>query len=449
MDKPLKKQLLNDLYNYYKPIEKQDVFYGLIDLYLFSRIKPILSKCKSYIFETDYIENQWKEMVTTHYINTSYKIKKTVARIHFFDNTSNKSVETYLGYVTLRPFSEYDSILSTIMPNLKKFSHNDSIDGEIKFLSYKKTVHIDRLCLTIDTFAFFAQDGVVARCAHADMLMITTYLNHTYGYNRIKLSKMKLNHLYAFPNEGLDEFEIVELLDDNDIPAKIYSLEDDSLSPMDLIKVYVESGLPVIIGYDDHVILVIGIAYHMDGNVSFVIYDDSGSFVSQDETRDCGSFMSIQHWNTIKTQKDKCVIIPVHERLYSQYPVTRALLNIFLNTVLYGIDMTKGSGNITENIYKKIPNIQTIMVEMGQLKIFLKQYENHLCELDYVKSSYETLKNNNQLHYMWVTYFRLNNKYSMIVLTDPTLNPDSIHTIMPYLIFDKEIPFNELKIYLH
>lgn len=440
----LEEKLVDDLYNYYKPIESKNEFYGLLKTYLFPRIQSFLSNYQSYIFEENYVESQWKEMASIHYINTSYNIKKTVARIHFFDCTK-KTADTYLGYITLRPFSEYDSILSTVVPNIKKLSKKISSDSDISILTHKQSIHINKLNLEIDTFWFFAQDGVVTRCAHADVLMLTNYLNCVYGYNKIPISKMNLKHLYSFPNDGLDEFEILKLLDENDIPAKIYSLEENNiLNPKDLIKVYVESGLPVIIGYENHVVLIIGIKYLNGEDFSFVLYDDSGSFSQSEGDMKYGNFISVHTWDDIRVKKDKCIIIPVHGRLYMQYPVVRTLLNRYLNVLIYGND------NEDENndVFTKIPGIQTILVETGYLKNFFEKYKKNLQVKDNNKTAYKNFKKDTQLHYVWVTWFNLDNDNKMVVLTDPTLNENSIHLFMPYILFNKEVPFEELKLYL-
>lgn len=69
-----------------------------------------------FLFEEDYVETEWKDMISVHYINTSYHFKNTVMRVHVFLN-NEISNSSYGGFFTLRRINEVQIMLSFIYPN--------------------------------------------------------------------------------------------------------------------------------------------------------------------------------------------------------------------------------------------------------------------------------------------------------------------------------------------
>lgn len=219
-----------------------------------SRITTIVENCKYFYFESEYIETSWKEMVSMHYINTSYTLGKNVARVHFMSK-EEISQNSYLGNITLRPIEETRIMLSFVYPNY----NNLLKDKSSNILGYKKVIHVDTNEIPIKTFPFFSQDGIVTSCAHADILMLTIYLNHVYRYKKINISDMysNENRLMRFPSFGLNKNEINEVFLSNEVPIKVHEIENFiNYSPMEkerikkqieeIVYTNLQSSIPVI-----------------------------------------------------------------------------------------------------------------------------------------------------------------------------------------------------------
>ena len=109
-----------------------------------------------FIFEEDYIETEWKDMISIHYINTSYHVQNTVMRIHIFSN--NEISETsYIGFFTLRKIDEPRFMLSYIYPNWTNIYCNSK---RFHVMKYRKAIHIAGHELTLYTYPLFVQDNI-------------------------------------------------------------------------------------------------------------------------------------------------------------------------------------------------------------------------------------------------------------------------------------------------
>ncbi|MDO4308373.1 MAG: hypothetical protein Q4C77_16250 [Eubacteriales bacterium] len=69
-----------------------------------------------FLEESEYVETEWKDMVSMHYVNTSYELKNTVIRCHVFSKKQFDS-KHYLGFFTLRPIDEIKVMVSFVYPN--------------------------------------------------------------------------------------------------------------------------------------------------------------------------------------------------------------------------------------------------------------------------------------------------------------------------------------------
>lgn len=111
-----------------------------------------------FLEESEYIETEWKDMVSLHYVNTSYKLKNTVIRCHVF---SKKQFDNkhYLGFFTLRPIDEIKVMVSFVYPNWNNICIDKNFDTYI--MTYNKKVHIRGKTFSIQTYPVFCQDSVV------------------------------------------------------------------------------------------------------------------------------------------------------------------------------------------------------------------------------------------------------------------------------------------------
>jgi len=80
---------------------------------------PILYEKAKYVnIEKSYVETEWKDLISLHYINTTYanELKNRVIRVHFFKEKVC-SEDNYVGFITLRPIQEMQIALSYVFVN--------------------------------------------------------------------------------------------------------------------------------------------------------------------------------------------------------------------------------------------------------------------------------------------------------------------------------------------
>ncbi len=388
--------------------------------FVLPRIKRIITNAKFFIFEDEYVETAWKDMVSLHYVNTSYSIKKNVARVHFFlDN--NISEDSYLGYITLRPINEFNIMLSFVIPNwnVLKFDYHHAY-----IMTYEQYIHIEGKQINIRTFPFFTQDGIVSICAHADILMCSMFLNKKYGYKKIKLYEMiDTQKTSIFPQTGLDPSEVINIFSENKVPIKVIprsidGIEEDSLSER-LILTYIKSQIPIIIGIDKHVVLIVGYIIK-DNQIEFIIYDDSGVFVQSKE-----DFVSIKSWayfkEKIKEKKNDefYIIIPEPERVYLQYMDYDAFLEEYIK---YNVELKKVLG---KNYIRK-----DLLIDNCEFKNYLISCIDKDLVNEQERQKIRKILKKSMPHYLWLT--ELHSQISddkFILFADTTIHTYSTNSV--------------------
>lgn len=428
--------------------EDDVIFKERVKIFVFDRIGAIVDQAEHYIFEEKYVETTWKEMVSMHYVNTTYLYKPYVARIHFF-NTEDKMMldeNHYLGYITIRIINEPSILLSSVVPNFSVFR----LSEPTAIMFYKREVHVEMKTFHIKTFDFFAQDGVVASCINADILMFTQFLNKVYGYGRVTLTQM--NEGISYPNPGLGDNEVMSLLKEQDIPVSLQPLRKEASSTVKykkMIKSYVQSELPVILGFNGHVVIVIGITKTLNEDYKFVIYDDSGYFTASDlgseMERVPGPFLDVVPLEKIETALAKdhnsSLIVPLHQRVYTTFPQVAKTVQYYVE--LLDRHYQKNLIGVETFSSFQIEDAEYLIVEISALKEFINQNRDFLQGSDpEVEKKVKDLMESFQPHYMWCAWLSVEEENILIVI-DPTKIDDGLH--MPYhLSFAKNVDFENL-----
>ena len=280
-----------------------NVDFKILSRFLDERLGFLVEDNYQFILE-EYTDAKWKEILSLAYINTSYiqrvGINPTKAlRVHVFRD-ENYCEENYLGCFILRPVDEEYICLSSIYPNFKNISLKslDLKDDEKAFImGYFKKVHIFGEEFEIFTYPFYQQDSIVTVCAHADILMMGEYL---FANNFIKELPSVEKIVFSFssartkliPSRGLYMTQMLEICSNIGIPVKFEYLKilkqrkrdeyyiDFKKNCEPLIHSLIDSGLPVIVGVNGHVFLLIGHTLK-DGKRNYIIYDDSGAFIKK------------------------------------------------------------------------------------------------------------------------------------------------------------------------
>lgn len=373
-----------------------------------------------FVFEEHYVETEWKDMISTHYINTSYEVKNTAMRIHLFIGTK-LDVNSYRGCFTMRSINETQIMLSYIYPNWKYLRYHDK---SVNVMTYKKTVHISGVEIMFYTYPLFVQDNVVVTCAQACLISMSQYLHSQYDYNKIRIGNINNSyHTYktkSYPSQGLLPTQMLEILYNHNIQSgyQVYKNNPDKFK--EYIDYCIESAIPVLVGLqitdkrtiEKHVIQIIGHSNALDGK-RYLVYDDSGYYLKQLEMT---GFVGCIDWNTLckGLMADKSFIIyPIHEKVYILYDNFKK----HMNDMLKQINMSEVIGYVEGN-----ENHRTLLVDNREVKSFL--YENMVCSptsIQDIRIEAMRLLQISMPHYLWCCEYSTSIG-NMLFIADPTYN---------------------------
>lgn len=420
-----------------------------IQKYMIPRLKIFCNQTTIYyIFEDEYIETEWKDMISVHYINTSYQTRRTVMRVHLFCREEMRE-EAYLGFFTLRSINDVDLMLSYVYPNWKNIAADLSEKSYI--MTYKKRVHICGRELHMYTYPLYVQDSAVTSCSHASMISMSKYLKGKYNYQSIRIFDMNDSYTYGrkkiYPTLGLDPLQMLEILDSNGIFVDYKTYSDKMQKAVKShIDFCIESAMPVLLGIHiknneevaEHVIQIVGHTLNPGGKKNYIIYDDSGYYTSyrHHAKNPVGSFVDIITWEEMKRLlsegKDyECgfIMYPIHEKVYILYDeLRRRHLKSFF-------DHIRGTD---EEVQKKtrILLVDNILVKEYLNNFILKEKEDHGETEDdekyeeMVEEEARRLLRQNLPHYIWVLEVENGSGKRSLVLADPTLNSTTRKSIL-------------------
>lgn len=257
------------------------------------RLGNFIKITKTYILEYPYIEKEWRELYGIHYSKTTYCGTTFSFRIHLISKDINNINEvdnnSYLGYVTLRPLLlPPQHIISKIILKPNKDFYEIKKGEQLYMITGRYDIHLGNNHLQIEASPFFSQDGVVTRCAHADIYMIAELMHIKYKINAPTIEKIiskTPSSMYGrkIPSiKGLSIQEMVTSSLDNGYAVKVIVFNEDNIkNALKYIDTYIESGIPCIIAFSNHVVVVYGHTIK-DGVVnSYIIFDDSGSHIKE------------------------------------------------------------------------------------------------------------------------------------------------------------------------
>jgi hypothetical protein len=303
------------------------------------RFGTIIECTGTFVLERDYIESEWRDSVELYYGLSHYRLEGTLYRIHFvsewivsFDEISS---DNYLGYITYRPVPVPQVSVSRIRLRWMKsqfLSLEEAAQSRLYVLAVETVVNFPHTRIHYLSFPIYAQDAMVAVCAHADMLMIAKYMYKKFNFNHYRLKEMVGNNplgwntnARAVPSEGLTITQMLEILSQNRYNPTALLFRNgryNDMSIIDYIDSFLESALPVILAFRQHVILVVGHLCDDQTSRHYIIADDStyhlaGVFEGSKTHLDA---VEAGRLNVILAQHDVYVITPSFDRFYFQYP---------------------------------------------------------------------------------------------------------------------------------
>lgn len=393
-----------------------------------------------FLEESEYVETEWKDMVSMHYVNTSYKLKNTVIRCHVFSRKQFNS-KCYLGFFTLRPIDEIKVMVSFVYPNWNNICVSNEFNTYI--MTYNKKVHIRGKIFNIRTYPVFCQDSVVTSCAHASIISMSKYLRVKSGISKLRL--IDINNSYVFerskvyPTNGLGFRQMLEIFSKNNwhvtydtiLSHKKVKEGEHYKIIHENVDVNIESALPVLLyvtftekktGEKIHHILQI-IGHTSEETKRYIIYDDSGVF--SNEIEGCRNFCILLSWNEIIKNlfsEGGFVVYPQYEKVYMMYSDIKERIEPIL---LKNNEDNEASEERIKNIYQKLSlspeDSRYLLVDNVVVKSFLK---------DNI-SDYESIRHiieKNQSHYLWYCETKVDEVY-LVFLADSTYNVQTTKNI--------------------
>lgn len=385
-----------------------------------------------FVFEESYVETEWKDMISIHYINTSYRVENTVMRIHIFLK-DEISQESYLGFFTLRKIDEAKIMLSYIYPNWSKVYYNAQ---QLCVMTYKKKVHIMGEEIRFNTYPLFVQDNITVACAQVSMISMTRYLHQKFDYRTVRVLDLNKSFSYGkmklFPTTGLNPMQMMEVFDHYNIPVGHCAFNLANIKDEDTIeKVFeeyrqyidytIESGIPVILGIEikgkdmtiqRHVVQIIGHA--KQNREDYVIYDDSGYFFKT--AFDMSDFVRCVSWEKLKNYISggkSFIIYPIHEKVYLLYDDIK---NIFFH-MYRNLPQLMNLEDKENSFFKKT---RFLLADNRDVKNFFKTSVLPNPNLDgMVKEIICEILLKDMPHYVWYCEVPLDKGY-FIFIADPT-----------------------------
>ncbi|MDN5101380.1 hypothetical protein O8C83_11180 [Aliarcobacter butzleri] len=366
------------------------------------RFQYFVDISKSFVVE-EYIENEWRDSFDLYYSKTNYKnCNNLVKRIHFIkneiDDLKKITEENYVGYINIRPIPKGQ--ISRIRFKFTSLAFGEYFNEDIYCLSIDTTVNLPHISISYPSFPLYSQDGMVSICAHADLLMISKYMYKRYNFNNYKLKDIIENNIIAndngrkIPSEGLNLLQILSILKANNynpISTRFINGFYNRIDIFNYIDSFLESGLPVILAFNSHVVLVIG---HMNNSKKhYVIADDSSYHVSK-SFKKVESHVAIISQEELKEKFNDCsvfVISPTFDRFYLHYQHLELIIN-------HQIEKLERQYNSLAELNGNNIKIKTreILVESCLLKQFL------------YKCGDNTFESVMMPHYVWYVEFYLN-----------------------------------------
>lgn len=365
------------------------------------RFKYFVDETSSYIVE-DYIENEWRDSFDLYYSKTQYKCDNLVKRIHFIkddiNNIDEVTEENYIGYITIRPIPILQ--ISRVRFKCTKYAFAELSENKIYCLSVSTSVNLPHMTIKFNSFPIYSQDGMVAICAHADLLMVSKYMYKKFNFNNYKLKDIIKNNLIAHdngrsvPSEGLNILQMVDILKVNNYNPIATQFKDgyyNKIFIIEYIDSFLESGLPAILAFDEHVVVVIG---HMHNDEKhYVIADDSTHHIKASFKKQEAHVAIISERELLEnfTKNTVFVVAPTFDRFYLHYQYLKLIVNFEKNKLKELYDKAYEEEQIKFNVLSR-----EILVESREIKQFL-----HSCG----DRSYENIL---MPHYIWYIEFYLN-----------------------------------------
>ena len=245
------------------------------------------SGAQSAVLEYRYIDADYRNEHSRFYSTTFRRYPSIAHRLHFFTEQMPSALTSqdeparfnnlgYLGYTVLRPLPGAPVGRTMLAPQAGTRPHVTCLArDEVNLLGEP---------LEVTGTPFISQDAQLSVCAHATLWMIAHYHHLAFGGPRLlpgDITEAVPDDIgRGMPSIGLTLYQISVAASRLGYPALVYGLDppppEESL--FRLACRYLNSGIPVIVGGDEHVFVLVGYerlhAGQPDERIRFIRHDD-------------------------------------------------------------------------------------------------------------------------------------------------------------------------------
>lgn len=245
-----------------------------LDKYGADRLKSSLDIVSSVVLERHYIDRDYRDTFSQYHSKRFITPDSRCLRLHFFDKPLKRSdlvdsevlQPSYLGYSVIRPTRP-----NCIGRTLIKSGCSSTTQGTI--CECEESVSLQGTELTINGFPFISQDADVTVCAQASLWMLARYYSDRYHIYPetypVQIGNLTRDYSVGrlFPSSGLYVWQLAEALRRLNFAPLLYSRDQYAQIPQQschpdnfehLLYTYIESGIPVLAAFDNHVVVLFG-----------------------------------------------------------------------------------------------------------------------------------------------------------------------------------------------
>lgn len=212
--------------------------------------------------EEEYIDKQYRDSYYSYFSQKYSTYKKNCIRLAIFDGVidwkdffdfSLDLNQKIIGTIVLRPL-RVGNIGNVLLSPSKLKVKGYFRKCTFKVMIYGRKIHFD-------AFPFSSQDSETMTCAENALFNLIRYYGRKYPeYREIMPSEIlqdieKESYERVLPSMGVDDINIAKVLSDSFFYPRIYGYEKDF---NEILYIYVESGIPLLLGVPQHVVTCIG-----------------------------------------------------------------------------------------------------------------------------------------------------------------------------------------------
>lgn len=214
------------------------------------------------VIEPEYVDKQYRDSYYVYFAQKYREIPRNCLRLSFFEGSlclddfqagRERLSESFVGLVVLRPL-HLGAIGKTLI-DPKKIN----TEAQLQTCSFQSC--IAGVKVNYSAFPFSSQDSETMTCAQTSLFNLISYYGRKYPEYRVLmpteiLRSIENNHYErVLPADGLQNEYIAKVLLGAHLHPRLYN-ETDSFK--DILHIYVESGIPFILGVPYHVVNCIG-----------------------------------------------------------------------------------------------------------------------------------------------------------------------------------------------